>query len=423
MQIETSCWLAREFQALITRARRLGKLSIDDLLESVAVDDLLTPALPDELVDIQHMLIVRDIRIDNDWELYSTSQHSITVHVKNSSIALSRFLLHLAAFWRLQQSVVNPLEIRLDPSLAPETNTARFTQWGSIAAMRLAEVGLLSRPMHLWIGPPQMIDCLSPYARDLRGLLSEWARRHLEETQTADDDTLYRWMHAFVSSDTRLLAEKSSAEASVGIRHWHNDFSSIDCARIDWRACDERIGVVNAPANPPVIVCMQAPMDDEQGESLGAFLATAGEQVRSITVVGEALSAEVAPGALYLPQLMVDYTGEELCSLPNNEHMQNTVASLANSVQISTQNILFATCSELLTEEAVHELQESFTINALSIANNSVGVYRGLVRALWEGKLAPETDIAFAFINNGHSEMMQKSYRLLSCSWLRHILK
>ncbi|MEM6731633.1 MAG: hypothetical protein AAF658_08760, partial [Myxococcota bacterium] len=70
--------------------------------------------------------------------------------------------------------------IRIHADLAVEELDRRGARIGRQIGEILAEAGLATRPVHLWLGGEVITDCLSPYGRELRDPLVSWAREHSE---------------------------------------------------------------------------------------------------------------------------------------------------------------------------------------------------------------------------------------------------
>ena len=101
----------------------------------------------------------------------------------------------------------------------------------------LAERGLLRKPLHIVFGPSVLVDCLSPYCRDLEAELQTWAKTHqLVVDQQDSNDQLYAIAEQFCGSQQALRQERVSQERLLGITN-----SLIDSSRLDPRALDSRI--------------------------------------------------------------------------------------------------------------------------------------------------------------------------------------
>src|SRR5690606_37662773 len=66
-------------------------------------------------------------------------------------------------------------EISLHAELDLAAQGRRAERRQSRVVSALAEMGLVGRPLHVWLGSPAITDCLSPYTRELREPMLAWA--------------------------------------------------------------------------------------------------------------------------------------------------------------------------------------------------------------------------------------------------------
>lgn len=136
-------------------------------------------------------------------------------------------------------------------SLQTSQSTARRKRVTQGLLGGLAEMGLLQRPVHLFLGASQVLECLSPYHRDLGAQICAWgdaqwqAHGKTRDVRFQEDpDGSYLLQAAFLRQDKALLQEKHLAERSVGIQHGHLDgasFTWLDLGRLPQTACDPRL--------------------------------------------------------------------------------------------------------------------------------------------------------------------------------------
>ena len=188
------------------------------------------------------------------------------------------------------------LHLRLHASLLPSPAQAEAATTALLR--RLAEMGLLGRPLHLWLGDPVPIDCLSPYTRDLRQPLWQWAQGQpaaLGADLTAAplaplEATLYAVADDLLATDGRLGVERAAAERSVGI--YREQIAGCACAIVDLgrlqpEACDAGLGLRAPPLGQDVLLQLALDSPLAAAASLASLLPQLGDRLRSITVTYE----------------------------------------------------------------------------------------------------------------------------------------
>lgn len=104
------------------------------------------------------------------------------------------------------------------PDLSQDACHSRGRQQGRALLGLLAEMGLASRPWHLWVGPRAPVALLSPYVRDLGDALARWGAA-LPNVGAPEDHPAARYAiaDAFVASHVDLAQERAEADRTVGI--------------------------------------------------------------------------------------------------------------------------------------------------------------------------------------------------------------
>lgn len=193
---------------------------------------------------------------------------------------------------------------------------------GAVAQLlaHIAEQGLLQRPLHLFFGPPIFTWCLSPYVRDLREPIIQWARDF--QTSVASDlhdlpdviheDLLYALAHDFNAIDPRLRDERHRADRTVGIFRFPLGVQLvdvIDCGRIDKKAIDVRIPWQKFHAAPPVFIRLS--ITGGASELITQLLSLTSDHIRGLTLVYDGhTSDEDLHGVL--PPYAIDSAGRIL---------------------------------------------------------------------------------------------------------------
>ncbi|MBI5511257.1 MAG: hypothetical protein HY903_21050 [Deltaproteobacteria bacterium] len=299
-------------------------------------------------------------------------------------------------------------EIVVHPALCPDAVKERAVAQAERRLALIAEMGLLQRPIHLWLGSPVLSDCLSPYGRDLRQLLCAWGERHPEAlgedlvplVTPVGEDATYGLLYDFLQSDPGLVAERAAADRSVGIVRHHDDdgaaWESIDLGRIDRGAVDARLLSFPEPAPTATILRLPVEIEDDDAHGLRTLLAALGPSLRSVTVLlaGTALSGR--SGEVWLPQLLVRFAGETKLSVPGAVTLAaDALAGFADG-GVSTGAALAVTSASLLNPAAIMELARTYGVGALSVGG--AGLVAALADARWSGQLGADVSVAWALV-------------------------
>ena len=143
----------------------------------------------------------------------------------------------------------NPL-ILVHPDLSQAACHSRGRHQGRAILGLLAEMGLASRPWHLWVGPRAPVALLSPYVRDLGDALTQWGAA-LPGLVVPEDHPAARYAiaDAFVASYPGLADERAEADRTVGIisaRLHKLQAHIVDLARCQPELWDPRLPAHNA---------------------------------------------------------------------------------------------------------------------------------------------------------------------------------
>jgi len=273
---------------------------------------------------------------------------------------------------------------------------------------RLAEMGLIRRPIHLWIGSSVLTDCVSPYTRDLRQALSRWAESNPlllgddlgSSAIPPGEDLSYALAHDFLRTDQNLGRERAEANRQVGIQRYEDDgveLEVIDLGRLDPGVVDARLSFRELDSPAPVILRIDLDLEDDEAAGLKSLLVPLAPQIRSVSVLldGTALSGEI--GAIILPHLLVDWAGEEKLTIPGAVPLSpEEIVSVADAV-VREGAVLAAPSASLINPDAVMELLRTFGVQAVTIGN--AGIIRALADACFCGLLSSEVQISWALVS------------------------
>ncbi len=309
-------------------------------------------------------------------------------------------LLHmLEPLWELP-------EIALHADLDAAPTALRVTKRSHQVLNALAEMGLLGRPLHLWLGSPIFTDCLSPYTRELRQVLVEWARGHADALGgdvdldgTLAEDSFYALAYDFLASDERLFEERKEADRSVGIMHYEADdqpFELIDLGRVEPGACDARLTPWEALREAPILVRLAVDAEAADGESLAALLTQTAQWIASVTVQLDGSAIVAPPGTVILPDVLIRWAGEQKVAVPGSQQVSNgDFAGLAQQVEVGG-SILSVCHAGLLSAANVGQLVRSYNVHAVEVGGG--GSIVALADAVWSGQLGPEVELAWATV-------------------------
>jgi hypothetical protein len=341
-------------------------------------------------------------------------------------------------------------QVTLHPGFAPQ---AQHTAQRAVAAAMvtsLAEHGLLDRPLHLWLGPHSLVDCLSPYSRDLRPYLLAWAASGAPGAPSvelaaapvggpAGEDALYALAQRFVGADSRLLAEKQAAERSVGIYHHRlpgtaesaatTAYQVVDLGRIDTALCDVRLPAWKKNTPQPVLLCIEAPEVAHYAALVEHLLDSLGDKLCSISAVCEGTVLQVTPAgqmptatgpqpalplhaAIALPQMQLRHGGGGLVALPGDGLSPADFVSLTE--RPAQTGVMLCTASLLLSQRtwAAHFGAGYAGLLPSCVQAGWGNLVEVLQQAVLTGRLQATADINWAIVSRPDSELLPATLQL-----------
>jgi len=401
---------------------RLGHLSLLALAGPLCVlrhETAKAHALMDDLVATQQERLAQQSTTRNDNDRASgPGEQTAVLELSLAQVAFALGVDELS--WLAAETATNGA---LSTALAPDwrlPEIALHADFGATARRReahtayervfllLAEMGLVGRPLHLWIGPGAITDCVSPYTRELREVITTWARQHPEalgdDLVLGDDapgeDTVYALAQELLAAEPRLDDERRAAERTVGILREGVDgfdFDIIDLGRLDAGLCDARLPRWQVQEPAPVLIRIAASLDDASDGGLAALLAPIAARLRSITLALDGSARGAPDGALFLPDVLVRWAGEHLLAVPAANRVQpGDFAGLTSAVSVGG-GALCVPHASLLSAGHMGELGRELKANVVTLGGDAL--LDALARAVWAGVLAPEVEIVWAVVS------------------------
>lgn len=287
-------------------------------------------------------------------------------------------------------------DVDIHADLAPQAAAARAQRIAERIAATLAEMGFLQRPIHLWLGDAIVVECLSPYCRELRPVLTRWHRIANDSAADAlEEDDLYGLADAFVNQDQELAQERAEADRTVGILRHESDgvrYDTVDLGRIDAALCDARVQI-DAP--DAVLLRVNLPAWDTDAVLLRTLLDLFGRGLERITLILEGAVIDAPAGALALPQLLVPWTGRGLVMLPASEPGTAALAR-AGAGDVRQGALLSVDCAELA--QNLHRQNGRYHVAGVVIG--ATGVVTALHEGLCSGRLRSTTPIDWCMVGS-----------------------
>lgn len=199
----------------------------------------------------------------------------------------------LALVLRAPKAAAAPA-LLVHPALTDDACDKAGKRCGRALLGLLAEMGLASRPWHLWIGPTTPQARLSPYVRDLGEALTQWGLDTGLTPPTQDPDgapatdaaalhavALDAVADAFVATHEGLAQERQTAGRAVGItqaRLHGIDVAIMDLGRAVPELWDARLPKINPWAagdltHAPLLVQITPPADGADERTQAALVA------------------------------------------------------------------------------------------------------------------------------------------------------
>jgi hypothetical protein len=292
--------------------------------------------------------------------------------------------------------------------LAPDATARRVVDHHGHILNRLAEMGLMDRPAHLWLGGGVISECLSPYVRDLRQVLVTWARENpglcgddITLQEPAGEDLLYALAHDFLLTDPHLERERETADRTVGIQRYPDatvPFEIIDLGRLEPGACDARLPPWPPLAAPaPILLRVTPDLEDTEGSGVSALLHALAPQLKSVTLVLEGTAVAGGPGTIVLPQIAVRWAGEHKVFIPNTAPLAaDSFLGFADAA-VQEGALLSVSAAALLSPEHVSALARSYGVAAIEVG--AAGLVNAVADARWRGELPAAVDLRWALVS------------------------
>ncbi len=309
------------------------------------------------------------------------------------------------AIFDLLRGVALP-ELRVHADCGEAATRERAEHSGRRVLAALAEMGLIERPIFLFIGSDLVTGILSPYARELRGPLLTWAAQKQpalgadlrDLSEPVGEDALYALAYDFVASDPTLAAERAQADRTVGILRYEGDglpFELVDLGRIEPEGCDARLAGLAAPTPAPVLVRLAYNLEDTDATLLRTLLEALGRRVIGAALVMEGVALAGSPGSIVLPHLLVQWDESKLW-LPGA--MPFVAAELLGyaDVQVLDGAVLSTAAPSLLAPAHVSELVRAYGVAAVEVGG--AAALHALMDARLRGVLSPEASLSWALV-------------------------
>ncbi|MBI3179194.1 MAG: hypothetical protein HYZ27_06005 [Deltaproteobacteria bacterium] len=270
----------------------------------------------------------------------------------------------------------------------------------------MAEMGLIERPIFIWVGSDVITDVLSPYARELRSPLLEWAAQNppalgedlRDLAQPAGEDALYALARDFTASDPALANERTQADRTVGILRFDGDglpFELLDLGRIEPQVCDARLADFTPPAPAPVLVRLTASLEDGEAMLLRTLLAALGPRIIGAALIMEGVALSGGVGAIVLPHLLVEWRESKLW-LPNAAPLAAGDLVGHADAQVLGGAVLSAPAASLLSPGHVADLVRAYGVSAVEVGG--APALEALMDARLSGVLSPGADVSWALV-------------------------
>lgn len=313
--------------------------------------------------------------------------------------------------------------IGVQPDVAPSAGEARAREYVQRVIARLAESGLSSRPLHVWLGPQWMSDCLSPFTRELRPALTHWAASSppsigsdlMRLPEVVGEDALYAIAHDLLRLDPRLAEERATADRTVGIyRDVFDDmpFEIIDLARIELGCCDPRVSMLAGADEGAVLVRMPVSFEDHGGDAVRELVETLGGRLTRLTIVLEGMALTGGAGSVVQPELAVHWAGDALSTFPTLAAWDEDSLHAFSDNPVVRGAIVSAPTPLLLSATHVEAIARRFHIAGVEVGHS--GCLRGISECMWNGRLAKDVPVSLAMVGTTSIETGRGSVRSIT---------
>ena len=306
-------------------------------------------------------------------------------------------------------------KLHVHHSFAPMARHKHATECGDSLIRLVAEAGLADRPMHVLAGDLNVLDCVSPYARELRAPLLAWGAAHsatwahAAASSCVGDDPVYAILRAFLPTDGRLGPEKAAAERSVGIhqyalgaggptdRAFSWQLTLIDTARLDARLCDPRLGAFRVRTPAPVIICLQAVDPCQLGILLDHLVRTFAERLASIFIADKSYVPAAPSGHVIVASRFENMTGGPPVALPAGALLPEDLSGLLS--QPPSYGVLYSAPCLALAQHMDVGSDLPANPEALCWTANATSAVDAILQAGVRGLLSPQTELGWAAVN------------------------
>ncbi len=421
---------------VLAASQKARRLLPEELIERLRLNEAQEP---NDLGEIEQPANIEN-QVDADHEYSQESTHDALTsedilyeedphHAEDDIVDPAALIAHVAFAWgtdpiTLQAGnaasngmLLNVLLAELDPPILEihpgcslATRVVQHESGAEAIVQKLAETGLIGRPLHLWVGPSTVINTLSPYSRDLRDALTRWAHlqpqaltlelqdRDLTLANALNEDALYHIAADFVRSAPSLYEERTRTESSVGIRRLNIgglNMALVDLGRVDSTAVDARLGEWRAEDGA---LFMHLPLDlsSEDGGILPYLLKSVGKTLRSLTIVLPGMSMNAGPGCLGRPTCIID-GGSLHQIIPDSQHddaLMENVLAYANA-PLQTGAILSVASSRLTHMDNLNALRQSYNVSGIIAGVGGWGAVQALQNLKLQGVLPVDYDLWF----------------------------
>ena len=309
----------------------------------------------------------------------------------------------------LSSAVVAPVFIHadLDPSFLVRCAHRQGEQIVSV----LAEMGLLGRPLHLWVGSSVLTECLSPYTRELREVLIRWAQlapgccgTDLRSSVAWGEDRLYAIAQDFQRTHGGLREEHREADRTVGINRCVAqgglNFDVVDLARVDSSLCDARLPPGTGVSNG-VLLRLDGVDEGLHAQVLRTVLPLLGSSLAGITLVFRGFFPGAPPGSLRLPTRLIRWAGGHSLLLPFKPALARVDLQAYADAPVSEGTLVsvpsMALKGLLLDQERVRSVVQGVVADGYEHCS-------AIAEALWGGDCDAELPVTCAVIQGERIE-------------------
>ncbi len=318
---------------------------------------------------------------------------------------------------------VNLPKIAVQPDVAPLAGEARARAHVQRVVAALAESGLLGRPLHVWLGPSWVVDCLSPFARELRPALTHWAASSppqlgsdlMRLPPVIGEDALYAIAHDLLRLDPALAEERAIADRTVGIyRDSFDDmsFEIVDLSRVELGSCDPRVSVIAGADEGCVLVRVPVSFEDHGGVAVRELVEALGERLTRLTIVLEGMALSGGAGSVVQPELAVHWAGDGLSTFPHLAPWDDASLLAFSDTPVVRGAIVSVPTPLLLSAAHVEAIARRFRVAGIEVGHT--GCLRGISECMWNGRLPKALPVSIAMVGTTSIETGRGSVRSIA---------